>query len=80
MRKLLSFAVLAGAISILAVGATAQVKKGKTRALLTKQLMSGLVKPQCGGLGDSLKVVPADDKAWSELAIKAALLNEVSYI
>lgn len=58
----------------------AQIKKGKTRAASTKQLMGGLVKPQCAALGDALKTAPADDKAWDELALKAALLNETGYL
>lgn len=58
----------------------AQIKKGKTRAASTKQLMAGLVKLHCAALGDALKQAPADDKAWDELATKAALLNESSYI
>lgn len=58
----------------------AQIKKGKSRAISTKQLMGGLVKPQCAGLGDALKTAPADDKAWAALATQAALLNECSYL
>lgn len=68
-----------GLVTFLTVGASGQIKKGKTRAITTKQLMVGLVKPQCGGLGESLKSAPTDDKMWGELAIKAALLNEISY-
>ena len=59
---------------------TAQVKQGKTRLLLTKQLMGGLVQPNCKALGDGLKEAPADDKAWAVLATKAALLNEASFV
>ncbi len=58
----------------------AQITKGKTRAATTKRLMSGLVKPYCAGLGDALKAAPADDKAWEDLATKAALLNEAGYV
>jgi hypothetical protein len=68
-----------GLVTFLTVGVSGQIKKGKTRAITTKQLMVGLVKPQCGGLGESLKSAPTDDKMWGELAIKAALLNEISY-
>lgn len=57
-----------------------QVKKGKERPLLTKQLMSGLVRPNCADLGKELKAGPSGDKAWAALATKAALLNEASYI
>jgi len=62
------------------VATIAQVKKGKTRPLLTKQLMGGLVQPNCKGLGAGLKEAPADDKAWEALATKAALLNEAGHI
>ena len=60
--------------------ASGQVKKGKTRLLLTEQLMEGLVQPNCKGLGEGLKETPADEKAWKELATKAALLNESSFV
>ncbi len=79
MRKLLGMVLVLGLISVLSVSSPAQVKKGKTRVLTTKQLMSGLVKPQCGSLGEALKTAPTDDKGWEELATKAALLNESSY-
>lgn len=80
MKKRLSFAVVMGLTAVLTINATAQVKKGKTRALTTKHMMSGLVKPNCAGLGEALKTAPADDKAWEDLTIKAALLNEASYL
>lgn len=78
--KKLGFAGLA-VVALVGLSLTieAQVKKGKTRPLTTKQMMAGLVKPQCAGLGDALKATPADDKAWEELATRAALLNEASY-
>ena len=79
MKKLLCVAMIAGIVSVLSVGASAQVKKGKTRVLTTKQMMAGLVKPNCAGIGEGLKTAPADDKAWEELATKAALLNESSF-
>lgn len=80
MKKLLGVGLALAAVAMFSVTATAQVKKGKTRVLLTKQLMGGLVKPSCAGIGDGLKETPADDKAWEDLATKAALLNEASYI
>jgi hypothetical protein len=58
----------------------AQVQQGKTRLLKTKQLMKGLVAANCGAIGEGLKAGPADDDAWEDLATKAALLNEASYI
>ncbi|MBI2480316.1 MAG: hypothetical protein HYV60_17280, partial [Planctomycetia bacterium] len=50
------------------------------RPLLTKQLMGGLVQPNCKNLGAGLKEAPADDKAWEALAMNAALLNEAGHI
>ncbi len=58
----------------------AQIKKGKTRSALTKQLMGGLVQPNCAALGKVGKEAPADDKAWAALATNAALLNEAGYL
>lgn len=58
----------------------AQVTQGKSRLLKTKQLMKGLVAPNCGEIGEGLKNGPANDKAWQDLATKAALLNEASYV
>lgn len=57
----------------------AQVTKGKERPILTKQLMKGLVAPQCGALKKALDAQPADDKAWDAVALSAALLNEASH-
>ena len=68
------------AILFFAGGIGAQVKKGKSRLMLTKHLMGGLMKVHCGGLKKSLDAGPADDKAWAELATSAALINEASYI
>lgn len=79
MKRFLVMSLVLGVVSVLAVGASAQVKKGKTRLLTTKQMMSGLIKPQCSTLGEGLKTAPADDKAWAELATKAALLNEICF-
>lgn len=76
---------LAQAAALLAVAgvlfiagqSSAQVKKGKTRPALTKQLMSGLIQPNCAALGAALKGTgPADDKGWDAAATNAALLNE----
>ncbi len=80
MKKLYVLVVMAGVFFAMSVAATAQVKKGKTRPLTTKQLMGALVKPHCSDLGAALKNAPTDDKGWNELATKAALLNEASYI
>lgn len=58
----------------------AQVKQGKTRLLRTKQMMKGLIGANCGALGESLKTPPTTDEAWADLEMKAALLNESSYL
>lgn len=80
MKKFLLVALPLLAVVVFSFSAIAQIKKGKTRPLLTKQLMGGLVQPNCKGLGAGLKEPPADDKAWEALATKAALLNEAGYI
>lgn len=80
MKRFVCLGLVAGVLAGLSLGASAQVKKGKTRVLTTKQLMGGLVKPNCGGIGDGLKEAPKDDAGWEALATKAALLNETSYI
>ena len=80
MKKLLSLVLVLGLLAAVSVEATGQIKKGKTRPLTTKQLMSGLVKPQCTELGEGLKSAPTDDKGWEALKTKGALLNEVSYL
>lgn len=79
VRKLLVPALILACFASLSVVGTAQVKKGKTRAATTKQLMSGVVQPNCAALGKGTKEAPADDKGWAALATNAALLNEMSY-
>ena len=78
-KKLVCMATIVGLVTVLSAVSSAQVKKGKTRVLTTKQMMAGLVKPNCAGIGEALKGAPADDKAWEDLATKAALLNEASF-
>lgn len=68
------------AVAMMSFVAVGQVTKGKTRPLLTKQLMGGLVQPNCKSLGAGVKEAPADDKAWEALATNAALLNEAGHI
>jgi predicted aminopeptidase len=80
MKKLACLAVAGALTACLSLGAFAQVTKGKSRPLKTRQLMAGLVRPNCVGIGDGLKEAPTDDKAWDDLATKAALLNEASYL
>jgi len=80
MKKFLIVALPLFAAAILSFNAVAQVKKGKTRPLTTKQMMSGLVVTNCKALGAGLKKQPANDKAWDALATHAALLNEAGHI
>ena len=80
MKRLAQLVLSAALIAALAVSAVGQVKKGKSRAALTKQIMAGLVQTNCAAVGKSLKAGPADDKAWAVLATNAALLNEASYL
>lgn len=59
----------------------AQKTKGKTRPAATKQLMKGIIQPNCAGLGASLKGSgPADDDAWTLAAQQAACLSEMGYV
>lgn len=76
----LSLAVVLGAsvgLVLLTNDAEAQKTKGKTRAASTKQLMKGLVAANCGDLSKLLKADPVN---WDDVALKAALINEASYI
>jgi len=80
MQKRITIVLVLSAVCLFSFSAIGQVKQGKTRLLKTKQLMKGLVVANCGAIGEGLKAAPADDKAWEDLATKAALLNEASYI
>lgn len=55
MKNLACLALAMTALAWWSVNTNAQVKKGKTRSALTKQLMAGLVKPNCAGLGEARK-------------------------
>lgn len=85
MARSTSLRVIAGvcavAVSLLASGlVSAQVKKGKTRAAKTAQLMKGVMKVHCGDLKKALDSKPANDEAWDDIAVHAAVLNELSYL
>jgi hypothetical protein len=80
MKKCLFVGFPLLAVIMMSLAAVGQVTKGKTRPLLTKQLMGGLVQPNCKSLGAGLKEAPADDKAWEALATNTALLNEAGHI
>jgi len=80
MKRGIFVGMVVTAVVLGSVAGNAQIKKGKTRAALTKQIMSGLVQPNCSAVGKAAKEAPADDKAWAVLATNAALLNEASYL
>ena len=80
MKRFFGIGLTLVLVTMVSVVAFAQVKQGKTRPMKTKHLMKGLNGPCCGGIGEGLKAGPADDKAWDDLIMKAALLNESSYI
>ncbi len=58
----------------------AQVEKGKTRPMRTHDWMEGVMKPQSSALKEALDATPANDKAWAEVTMHAAILNEASYV
>ncbi len=78
---ILACAAALAAVVVFGTQSSAQVKKGKTRALQTKHMMSGLVGPACSGLGKDLQGSgPADDKGWDAALSKAELLNESGHM
>src|SRR5579862_412459 len=64
------------ALGLLAENAHAQKTKGKTRPALTKQLMKGIVAPNCG---DLKKALDAETTNWDDVALRAAVLNEAGH-
>lgn len=68
--------MLAG-MALLSDDVLAQKTKGKTRPALTKQLMKGLVAPNCG---DLKKLLDAEQPNWDDIALKAALLSEAGHL
>ena len=74
-------AVTLACLSLFFAPASAQIKKGKDRPALTKQLMKGILQPNCAALGKTLKAGgPTDDKGWALAAQQAACMNEMSYL
>ncbi len=71
----LAAAVAAGALQL--TTAEGNQKKEKKRIATTKQLMKGIVGPNCGALGKALK---ADSADWDEIALRTALLNEAGHV
>lgn len=75
MRLFLTCALVAAVAAGLQT-VDAQIKKGKTRAATTKQLMKGVVAANCGALK---KAIEAESVDWDEVALRAAILNESGY-
>ena len=76
MKKLILPALATALLAMLVIGTTsAQVKKGKSRPLQTKNLMKGVVASNCGALKKALEAGPSDDKAWAAVVMHAELLN-----
>ncbi|MBM3801961.1 MAG: hypothetical protein FJW26_06550 [Acidimicrobiia bacterium] len=72
---------VAGAALLAGQALVAQKTKGKTRLAATKQIMAGIMQPNCSALVAAFKgTSPADDKGWQTAAQQAALLNEVGYL
>ena len=74
--KLFAVLLILGIIS----NAMTQIQKGKTRPLMTKQWMAGVIKPHCGAIQKGLEIPPVEDKGWRKLAVNAAVLSESSYV
>ena len=73
---MLAAAALAG-VALCAGDLWAQKVKGKTRPATTKQLMKGLVAPNCG---DVKKLLEDKEVKWEDVAVKAAVLNEAGHL
>ena len=78
--RILTLATVVLALTLAGGVLNAQVKKGKTRAMKTAQLMRCVTKPNCDALKKGLDAGPANEEAWDGLAANAAVLNEISYI
>ncbi len=80
MLSAISLAALLVALLGLHNHSVAQVTKGKERPLTTKQWMQAVHKVHCGAIKKGLDAGPADDDAWAEIALHAAMMNESSYV
>ena len=74
--KLFFVLLILGVVS----NAVTQIQKGKTRPLMTKQWMKGVIEPHCKAIKKGLEANLLEDKAWKKLAVNAAVLNESSYV
>ena len=72
--------IVCGAIAFAGAPASAQVQKGKERALQTKNWMAGVVFPHCSTLGKMLKAGLTEEKQWSEAIQHAEILNESGHV
>lgn len=59
---------------------SAKIEKGATRPLMTKHLMSGVVKPFGGELRKAIAAAGSEEKAWEDVVKFAGLLNEASHV
>lgn len=75
-KRFMVWAALAAIVGIGLQTVDAQIKKGKTRAASTKQLMKGVVAVNCGALKKALDAETVD---WDDVALRAAVLNESGY-
>ena len=75
--KFCMVALAVAAVALISENTFAQKTKGKTRDATTKQLMKGLVAPNCSAVSKSLKEPEVN---WESVALQAALLNESSYL
>jgi hypothetical protein len=50
------------------------------RVATVRHLMEGIQQPNMKQLTSGMRQTPADDKAWAELELAAALLNECSHL
>ena len=81
LRVTLWVMLVGGALLVMGMSPTAQVKKGQTRAAATKYLMRAVNQPMCAGLDASLKGSgPGDEKAWDTAMCQASVLNEMGYL
>ena len=77
---IVSAVMVIGVVFIFSSDSLAQVKKGKSRPLTTKQWMAAVHKVHCGALKKALDAGPKDDAAWEAVSMHAAMLNESSYV
>ncbi|MEP0841644.1 MAG: hypothetical protein HRF43_02905 [Phycisphaerae bacterium] len=71
----------AAGVAVRALAADEPKVPNPARVAAVRHLMAGVNAPRCGAMGELLKDKgPADDKAWAELALHAALLNECGHV